>query len=194
LLPSSGTLNLGYTQDLGPHSTSSTVIPGISATWQLRSRFAIRSSAAYIQERNLDTSAHIAQSTSGDPRSLFGSQPPERVIRSEYLPLATGLRFYAGKKGERTRGLFLDAAPAVYLVRLPRDSGGTYMKAPLGLQLGGGIRVPAIDGSRMEIGMRYDYVAAKAYPLNSPNSRQTVSGSGSGLDLFSLYFAIGFGD
>jgi|SRR5947207_2344406 len=196
VLPSSVSLDLGYTKDLGPHYNSFTAIPGISATWPLGSRFAIRSSAAYIQERRVDNSRNIALGASGNPENQFGVQPQETLIRSNYIPLTAGLRFYAGQNHERTRGLFLDAAPAIYLQRLTRDTGGTYVKAPLGLQLGAGIRVPVIDGSRLEVGMTYHFSnAVNNHPDVTTNLRSTPAATdGSGLDFFSLHLAIGYGD
>jgi len=193
VLPSSATFNWGYTRDLGPHGGSGTAIPSLSATWHVASHLAVRSNVAYIQDRSFGS----VLSERGLPlgATAFSAGDPQPLNRSEFLPLAAGLRFYAGGEAERTRGLFLDATPALFLSRLPDGVGGHQFRAPLGLELGAGVRVPGIDGSRVELGLSYFYSSAigPSQSLIRPALGERTE-SFSGWSMFSLYVGIGLGD
>jgi hypothetical protein len=167
-----------------------TAIPALSATWPVTSRLAVRANAAYMQDRVFGSESGI----SGPPP--FSSVEPSRTTRSQFFPLAAGLRFYAGANTERTRGLFLDAAPAVFLARAPDGTGDHFFKVPLGFELGGGVRFAGVNKSRFEVGLNYYHSAAvggsgtNARPLLETPVEKTLSGLG----LFSLYLGVGFGD
>jgi len=193
VLPSSATFNWGYTQDLGTHGNSVTAIPSLSATWHVRSHLAVRSNVAYIQDQSF--SSVLGQRGLANGTTAFSAGEQQPVNRSEFLPLAAGLRFYAGGDAERTRGLFLDATPAVFFSRLPDGAGGHLFRAPLGFELGAGVRVPGIDGSRVELGLSYFHSSASG-PAQS-NFRPALeprTESFSGWSMFSLYIGIGIGD
>jgi hypothetical protein len=161
-----------------------TPIPSLSATWHVASRFAVRANVAYIQDREFGgTTAFSAD-----------EQPP--IIRSEFLPLAAGFRFYAGTDTEHTRGLFLDAAPAVFPARAPDGTGGHFFKAPLGFELGAGVRFAGVDKSRFEVGLNYYHSSAAGGSGTNerPLLETPVLRALSGLGLFSLHIGFGFGD
>jgi hypothetical protein len=166
------------------------MVPSLSATWPVASRLAVRANAAYIQDRVFGIQSGI----SGAP-TLFAVEQP-RVIRSQFLPLAAGLRFYAGTDTEHTRGLFLDAAPAVFLARAPDRTGDHFFKAPLGFELGAGVRFAGVNKSRFEVGLNYYHSSAvggsgsNIRPLLETPVEKTLSGLG----LFSLHLGVGFGD
>ncbi len=187
VLPSSATLNWGYSKDLG---ASVTAIPALSATWPIASRLAVRANAAYIQDRVFGMESGIAS-----PPPFFSVEPPQ-TTRSQFLPLAAGLRFYAGTNKEHTRGLFLDAASAVFLARAPDGTGDHFFKAPLGFELGGGVRFAGVNKSRFEVGLNYYHSAAVGGSGTNirPLFETPVESTLSGLGLFSLYLGVGFGD
>ena len=180
MAPSSGTLSWGYTKDLASNLTA---IPSASAAWTLGSRFAIRSSVAYLQDRVYSPGVELRA----------GESTPFR--RSEFLPLTAGLRFYAGRATEHMRGLFLDASPALYLARVPDDAGGHVFRAAPGVEFGAGIRVPAFQGSRLEIGLSFSH--------SSPSGSSSLVaplGPGPGgivtpeLTFYALHIGVGWGD
>jgi hypothetical protein len=193
VLPSSANFNWGYTQDLGPHGTNLTIIPSVSATWQVSSRLAIRSSVTYLRERTVDQNQR-GLTAGGTTRSFLGET--RTINQTDFLPLATGLRFYAGGDVERTRGLFLDAAPAAFLARSPDGTGGHFFKAPLGFELGVGARFAGFDKSRFEVGLNYYHslaVGGSGATLR-PLERSPAESALSGLSLFSIYLGVGLGD
>jgi len=191
VLPTSANLNWGYTQDLGPHSSSLTAIPSRSATWPVASRLAVRANAAYIMDREFGPQLGLSNGT-----TAFFDVEPSRVIRSDFFPLAAGLRFYAGTNTERTRGLFLDAAPAVFLARAPDNTGGHFFKAPLGFELGGGVRFAGVDKSRFEVGLSYYHSSSigGSGSIARPLLETPAESALTSLGLFSLYLGVGFGD
>jgi len=193
VLPSSATFNWGYTTDLGLHGGSATAIPSLSATWHVASHLAARSNVAYIQDWSFGSS--LSQRGLPLGTTAFATDEGQSLNRSEFLPLAVGMRFYAGGDAERTRGLFLDATPAVFLSRLPDGTGGHQFRAPLGFELGAGVRVPGIDGSRVELGLSYFHSSATG-PAQSAIRPvlQERTESFSGWSAFSLYVGIGLGD
>ena len=168
ILPSSGTLSWGYTRDL---DSDFKAIPSASGVWSLGSHLAIRSGASYFQDRSALNR------------------------RSYFLPLTTGFRFYAGGTTEHTRGLFLDASPALFLARIPNRQGRQVFRVPPGVEFGAGIRVPAFDGSRVEVGLSYLHSkrlgsSSVVEPLViSPDEVKYPS-----LSLFTLRVGVGWGD
>ena len=189
VVPSSATLNWGYARDLGPHGTSLTAIPSLSTTWHAASHLAIRSSVTYLRERTVANYYTTA----------FSTNETQQINRSEFLPVAAGLRFYAGQDAERTRGLFLDAAPAVFVSHVPDGTDGRVFRAPLGFELGTGVRFAGMDRSRFEVGLRYFHSSAigspaAVTPLRGASLGERTEMSSSGWESWSLYFGIGLGD
>ncbi|HYQ96356.1 MAG TPA: hypothetical protein VER38_05045 [Candidatus Eisenbacteria bacterium] len=169
--PTSLSLGWGYSQELGPRLTA---IPSASATWTLNRHLSLRSNITYLHEKN---------------------SPPAH--RSYFVPLSLGLRLYAGQNLERTRGMYLDAAPAFFLSKLEDPSGGFLYKAPVGFEVGTGVRMAGFDGSRIEIGMNFYH--SPAVTANTANVGPDERGGGrvslhQGFDLFAVRLAIGFGD
>jgi len=120
-------------------------------------------------------SPHVSRSVRTRPISRIGysawragsrahrpSSPSSRhrpLVRSSCRS-RPGFRFYAGTNKEHTRGLFLDAASAVFLARAPDGTGDHFFKAPLGFELGGGVRFAGVNKSRFEVGLNYTILRA----------------------------------
>jgi hypothetical protein len=185
VLPPSGTLSWGYTRDL---DGSFTGIPSASGAWAAGSHFAIRSSAAFFQTQS------VQHSFSG----VTPVGPPVETVsvrHSDFLPLTVGLRFYAAAPREHTRGFFLDASPAVLLARVPDRTGDHVFRAPLGVEFGAGVRVPAFDGSRLEVGLSYLHSSASGSgSLVSPLRSEPGSVFTPDLNLWTLRLGVGWGD
>lgn len=182
--PTSLNLGWGYTRDLGPYNDSFTPIPSLDATWGFGGHWAVHSGITYLRERVLPTTTSIATG------------------RGSFIPLSTGLRFYAGERDDRTRGLFFDAAPAAYPAWIRTAVDDDYrMKVLAGMTLGVGVRFAGVGGSRAELGFKY-YASEAAGPHGdvwalrefdpAPSVYRAVRHPG--LNVFAAYVAVGLGD
>jgi len=78
----------------------------------------------------------------------------QRSDRSSFLPVGLGVRLFADAHPSRQSGLFIEAAPSLYVSRWS-DSHGSLTAALPGYQIGGGFQVPAFDNAGIELGALY---------------------------------------
>jgi hypothetical protein len=178
--PSSMSFGLGYFQDLGLQSEDFTpIIPTLAAAWNLSPNLALRSSVAYFGVTRHTYVAHLALSSSGNPRDFYSGESSSLSRSSHYFPVSAGLRLYAKHEEGQGRGIFVEVSPTAYLARA---SGGSYQRTELlrGLQAGAGVRFAGVGRTRNEVGMNYYYAEAGA------GERRIGSAA--------LYMSIGIGD
>lgn len=183
IAPSSAGLSFGYSNDLGPGDTNWTPVPMLVATWRLADHILLRSSAAYLQERA--PGLNRALSSSGYPSMPPGSG--RGTLRNHIVPLAAGIRLSGGKGTGRAHGLFIEAAPAVYITKVNTTGGSSAPRLLAGFQVGWGMRVLAFDGTHFELGVVY-YRSEGASP-----ETMEVSRGYPGVDAAEIHLTVGLG-
>lgn len=166
LAPTSVSLSLGYSNELGPEGNSYTPVPSVSALWPFVSHVSVFSAMSYLQERSVQ---NRALHSSGYPYP----QTESGTLRSHFVPVAVGIRLSLGSE-TRSHGLFVEAGPAVYLASL--DSGEERVLA--GFQAGTGLRFRTFGASHAELGMRFYRTAgadAPEDPWSSTPDHESVS-------------------
>jgi hypothetical protein len=74
--------------------------------------------------------------------------------RSAFAPLGLGVRIFGDPHPSRQSGVFLEAAPSVFISRWA-DSRGSVTAALPGIQVGGGFQIPTSDDTGIEFAALY---------------------------------------
>ena len=91
---------------------------------------------------------------------------------SAFMPVGLGVRVFADPHRFRQSGLFLEAAPSVFISRW-FDSRGSLTAARPGLQVGGGFQIPTFDNAGIELGALY--LKSRDFGSRYPRSHSGLS-------------------
>jgi hypothetical protein len=179
VVPTSLSVGAGFTKNLDPREDRVHPVPTLAATWTLGTRWSLRSSVGYLRDRL--------------PRDFvttgFTTFP---VKYSQFVPLAVGIRSYPWRAVGGTRGIFVDAAPALFISQVENYFAPTWNTVRWGYHAGVGFRFSIAGKSRGEIGAAIYHIDG-----TEQSSVKTDSSDGrpfGGKDTYTFNVLFGWGD